>query len=230
MSKARKTDATLRDWLGDEIKGMPPAELTAALDALYAAGPEEEAVEQAQRVLDERLEGELPPTIYYDVIEDAPFSPIFVATGPHGLVSVDFGITEEDFLQYVRDRTGGEMQRSAEQVARCSREIRDYLQGEREEMDIEVDLSTVTPFQRAVLEEALRVPRGQVATYSEIAQRIGKPTATRAVGQALRRNPAPIVVPCHRVVSSDGTLGGYGGKMGSRRKIELLRLEGVVFA
>lgn len=230
MSKQPKADATLRNWLGDEVEGLPPAELVMELDALFAAGPGEAAIERAQQALAQRLEDQLPPTIYYGVIEDAPFSPIYVATGLHGLVSVDFGVTQEEFLTNVRKHTGGEARRSPEQVARCSREIREYLEGDRTDLDIEVDLSAVTPFQRSVLEEATRVPRGQVATYGEIAQRIGQPKASRAVGQALRRNPVPIVVPCHRVVSSDGTLGGYGGKLGSRRKIELLRLEGVVFA
>lgn len=230
MSKQQEVDATLRDWLGDEVKGLPPADLAAALDALYAAGPGNAAIERAQHALAGRLDGELPPAIYYDVIEDAPFSPIYVATGPEGLVSVDFGVDQEEFLDYVRKQTGGEPRRSAQQVAPYSNEIREYLDGEREQLDIAVDLSMVTPFQRSVLEEATRVPRGQVATYGEIAQRLGKPKASRAVGQALRRNPVPIVVPCHRVVNADGTLGGYGGKLGSRRKIELLRLEGVVFA
>ncbi|MBN2503327.1 MAG: MGMT family protein, partial [Anaerolineales bacterium] len=72
--------------------------------------------------------------------------------------------------------------------------------------------------------------RGQVATYSEIAKTIGKPKASRAVGQALRRNPIPIVIPCHRVIASDGTLGGYAGVMGDKRKIKLLKLEGVMLA
>ncbi len=97
-------------------------------------------------------------------------------------------------------------------------------------MELSVDLSSITPFQRSVLKETSNIPRGQVATYAEIAKRIGKPKAVRAVGQALRRNPIPIAVPCHRVIASDGTLGGYAGKLGDKRKVALLRLEGVVFA
>jgi methylated-DNA-[protein]-cysteine S-methyltransferase len=81
-----------------------------------------------------------------------------------------------------------------------------------------------------VLNAARQVPRGQVATYGEIAERIGKPRAFRAVGQALRNNPIPIVIPCHRVINADGTLGGYGGKVGSQRKIQLLQLEGAILA
>jgi len=71
------------------------------------------------------------------------------------------------------------------------------------------------------------VPRGKVTTYGTIAAKMGKPGASRAVGAALRANPTPIVVPCHRVVKQDGTLGGYGGPTGTGRKAELLRKEGV---
>lgn len=230
MNKKVKDDATLRDWLGDEVQGLPPAELAAGLDALYAAGPGEQVISAAQEALAARLQEVLPPSIYYDVIEDTHFGPIYVAAGPHGLVSVDFGVSENEFLDYLYKQVGGEPRHSPKKVERYKAEIRGYLLGEQEAFDLEVDLSPLTDFQRRVLEEARRVPRGQVATYAEIAERIGSPKAARAVGQALRRNPVPIVVPCHRVVNSDGTLGGYGGKLGNRRKVELLKLEGVVFA
>jgi methylated-DNA-[protein]-cysteine S-methyltransferase len=215
-------------WVEDQ--GAAPDSVARAADALYAAGPDEDSVQKAQRALAGRLEAELPPTIYYDIIEDTPFSPIYLAAGPHGLVSLDFGVPEGDFLAYVRKQTGGEPRPSAEAMAGYVAAVRDYVLGKTQDMPLTVDLRGVTPFQRQVLEEARRVPRGQVSTYGDIARRIGKPRAFRAVGQALRRNPVPIVVPCHRVVASDGTLGGYGGKLGNTRKIQLLKLEGVVFA
>jgi O-6-methylguanine DNA methyltransferase len=74
---------------------------------------------------------------------------------------------------------------------------------------------------------ASEVPRGKVTTYGEIASKMGRPGASRAVGAALRANPTPVVVPCHRVVKRDGELGGYGGPKGTGRKAELLRAEGV---
>jgi len=215
-------------WI--EEKGGAPDILAETLEALYATGPDDEATQRAQRALARRLEAELPPAIYYDIIEDTPFSPIYLAAGPHGLVSLDFGIPEGDFLAYVHKQSGGEPRPSTEAMAGYVAAVRDYVLGKTHDMPLTVDLSGVTPFQRQVLEEARRVPRGQVSTYGEIARRIGKPKAFRAVGQALRRNPVPIVVPCHRVVASDGTLGGYGGKLGNTRKIQLLKLEGVVFA
>lgn len=80
-----------------------------------------------------------------------------------------------------------------------------------------------TPFQRKVWKELLRIPSGTTISYAELARRIGKPTAMRAVAQACARNPLPVVIPCHRVIRSDGSLGGYSG--GRRRKRQLLTLE-----
>jgi methylated-DNA-[protein]-cysteine S-methyltransferase len=125
---------------------------------------------------------------------------------------------------------GSPVLRSQERVEAVAGQIGQYLDGSRQSFELEVDLSTVTPFQRRVLEAATRVPAGVVATYGEIARRIGKPRAARAVGQALARNPVPIVVPCHRVVAADGSLTGYSGRGGIETKAQLLRLEGAALA
>jgi methylated-DNA-[protein]-cysteine S-methyltransferase len=100
-----------------------------------------------------------------------------------------------------------------------------YLQGRRRTFDLPVDLRHLTPFQQRVLHAAQAVPRGQVSTYGQIARRIGRPRAARAVGQALGSNPIPIVIPCHRVLASDGSLHGYSGRGGIKTKAWLLRLE-----
>jgi methylated-DNA-[protein]-cysteine S-methyltransferase len=86
-----------------------------------------------------------------------------------------------------------------------------------------------TPFQKSVWAEIARIPKGKVITYKELAIRIGKPKAVRAVANAVGANPNPITVPCHRVVRSDGTLGGYSGPGGARAKKKLLAKEGVIF-
>jgi O-6-methylguanine DNA methyltransferase len=86
---------------------------------------------------------------------------------------------------------------------------------------------TVSKFAARVYALTSEVPRGKVTTYGEIAKRMGKPKASRAVGASLRCNPTPIIVPCHRVVKGDGTLGGYGGSKGTPRKVELLKGEDV---
>ena len=88
-------------------------------------------------------------------------------------------------------------------------------------------LSSLPSFQRAVLLECARIPKGQTRTYSQIARAIGKPHAARAVGNALAKNPLAPIIPCHRVVRSDGKLGGYSAKGGMDRKRMMLEREGV---
>lgn len=105
-------------------------------------------------------------------------------------------------------------------------EIQEYFRGKRKDLrDIPVDLSDSTRFERRVYEATRHIPFGKVATYGQIARAIGKPNAQRAVGQALGKNPIGIVIPCHRVVASDG-LGGFTGGLEYKKK--LLRHEGVL--
>lgn len=213
-------------WL--EGKHASNDALTLTLDALYASGPNPEATRLAKLALENSLSKIAP--IYYDRIDNTPLGPVWVATGPRGLVAVEYNGSEQNFLGYLAKVTNGKPQRSAEKVAAAKKMLLVYLHGESKRIELDVDLSGITPFQRRVLEETRKVPRGQVSTYAEIARRIGQPKAVRAVGQALRRNPIPIVVPCHRVIASDGSLGGYGGELRSKRKLQLLMLEGVALA
>ncbi len=101
--------------------------------------------------------------------------------------------------------------------------ILEYLDGKRPRFDFSLDVDDLTDFGRSVLEVVRDIPFGTLRSYKWVADRIGHPTATRPVGQALSHNPLPIVVPCHRVVNSDGTLGGYsgGGPDMKRRLIEI---------
>lgn len=103
--------------------------------------------------------------------------------------------------------------------------LRRYLQGEPVEFDFPVDLGGLGRFTGKVLEETRKVPYGKTASYGTIARRIGNAAAARAVGQALHRNPVPVVIPCHRIVKGDGSLGGFG--MGLDLKVRLLAREGV---
>ena len=89
-----------------------------------------------------------------------------------------------------------------------------------------IESEALTDFQKDVLLETLNVPRGTVMTYKELARRIGKPRAYRAVGNALRANPFAPEVPCHRIVRSDNSIGGYSGRKDSRKKAKLLSAEG----
>ncbi len=107
-------------------------------------------------------------------------------------------------------------------LAEAKRQIEEYFAGGRREFDLPLALEG-TEFQRRVWAELRRIPFGETISYGELAARIGKPMASRAVGAANGRNPAPVVVPCHRVISHDGKLGGYGG--GLPVKQALLDLE-----
>ncbi len=103
--------------------------------------------------------------------------------------------------------------------------LRSYLSGETVTFPHQLDLADATPFQRAVWEVARRIPYGETRSYAWCAHQIGKPGAARAVGTALGRNPVPIVIPCHRVVTSSGGLGGYAGGLAMKRR--LLEMEGL---
>ena len=106
--------------------------------------------------------------------------------------------------------------------------IQGYLEGHDVELPIScLELDRCSQFQRTVLMAEMTIPRGRVAAYSELAAHIGRPRAARAVGTALARNPFPLIIPCHRTVRSDGSLGGFGGGLDMKRA--LLDMEGVAF-
>ncbi|MCX5805591.1 MAG: methylated-DNA--[protein]-cysteine S-methyltransferase [Proteobacteria bacterium] len=103
-----------------------------------------------------------------------------------------------------------------------------YLKGERIDFDVEVDISHLGEFTRKVLEELRKIPYGEVASYSRIGKILGYKNAGRAVGQAVSRNPVPIVIPCHRVIREDGSIGGFS--MGVKIKEKLLAKEGTRYS
>ena len=111
-------------------------------------------------------------------------------------------------------------------VAACYRQMREYFAGQRRDFDLKLDWGGATEFHRSVWAELLKIPYGKTASYSEIAERIGHPSAVRAVGLANRENPIAIVVPCHRVIGKAGELRGYF--YGLDTKMRLLRLENPV--
>jgi methylated-DNA-[protein]-cysteine S-methyltransferase len=151
---------------------------------------------------------------------------LFIGLTDHGLVSLQFVDTEDEFRARIEQRTQALIVYAPEKLEEATQQVEEYLSGERGAFELPVDISSMTPFQQTVLDEVAKVPRGEVVTYGELAKRIGKPRAARAVGQALGSNPVPIVVPCHRVIASDGSLGGYSGRRGVETKATLLTLEG----
>ncbi len=119
------------------------------------------------------------------------------------------------------------LRRDPDALSGAETELNEYFAGERLEFDVRLDLRRASDFELEVLSETQRIPFGSTVSYGELAGRIGRPGAARAVGNALRHNPVPILVPCHRVVRADGGLGGYGGPSGTPAKERLLALEGV---
>jgi methylated-DNA-[protein]-cysteine S-methyltransferase len=112
---------------------------------------------------------------------------------------------------------------STERFAYLTDRLQRYFSGEIVDFPDELDLSAATPFQQKVWQAARRIAYGQTRSYGWLAAQVGKPYAARAVGQAMSRNPLPIIVPCHRVISSDGSLGGFSS--GLELKKSLLQLE-----
>ena len=156
----------------------------------------------------------------------SPLGPVFAAVNQRGLCALDFGRRENEFLARFDPLT--RLEKNPNAVERVLMQLREYFAGDRSSFNLPVDISQLTPFQRSVLDVASRIAPGQVWTYHRVAQELGRPHASRPVGGALARNPIPIVIPCHRVVASDGSLGGYSGGSGLKAKRWLLRLEGAL--
>jgi methylated-DNA-[protein]-cysteine S-methyltransferase len=163
--------------------------------------------------------------VAYD-FTDSPIGRLLVAASGRGVCRISFDPEPERELDALAHAFGTRVLRAPGPVDAVRRELDEYFEGTRTDFDLPVDLSPLPGFQRAVLEELVLVPYGQMDTYGGLARRLGKPRAARAVGGALNRNPIPIVVPCHRIVGASGSLVGYAG--GLERKQVLLGLEGAL--
>ena len=141
-------------------------------------------------------------------IIDSPVGPLRVAWNARGVSEVSGEPDDEAFETRFRARTGRRARRVAALPADLARRIDRRLAGDRRNR-IDLDLRGSTPFEQAVWMKALEIPRGEVRPYGWIAAEIGRPKAVRAVGTALGHNPVPLIVPCHRVVRSDGMIGQY---------------------
>ena len=116
------------------------------------------------------------------------------------------------------------MERETPVLRETKKQLQAYFSGDLREFDVPIRLEG-TPFRLKVWQALQQIPYGQVISYGELARRIGQPAACRAVGGANHHNPISIIVPCHRVIAADGTIGGYGGGIELKRK--LLKLEGI---
>ncbi len=156
---------------------------------------------------------------------DSPIHTISLVASEQGLLRVSFGPS-----QSVEDELGIEVavnsQSSNKLLSIARDEIVAYLGGELREFSLPIDWRLVTRFQSLVLHATAQIPFGQVHTYGELAQKIGKPRAARAIGGAMARNPFPLIIPCHRVVNAARSLHGYSAPGGLETKAWLLTLEG----
>ncbi len=162
-------------------------------------------------------------------LENTPIGIIWVAATTWGLVSISLWDDEPRFLAEVNRLTEEPLDLTGDPgpiVTAALTEIDAYLRGELREFTTPIDWSILKAFQRAALELVYAVPYGQKTSYGAIADKMGKPGAVRAVGQANANNPIPIIIPCHRILGTDGKLHGYGARGGIETKAWLLRLEG----
>lgn len=145
---------------------------------------------------------------------ESPLGPLTLLVSARGVRAIHYG-----------DVPGPAGAVDSDRPARpLAQQLNEYFRGRRRDFNLPLDLQG-TPFQQKVWRALLRIPYGKTASYADIARAIRRPHAFRAVGGANRRNPLPIVVPCHRVIGSDGALVGYGGRSGLGIKAQLLALE-----
>jgi methylated-DNA-[protein]-cysteine S-methyltransferase len=161
----------------------------------------------------------------YDLAE-TPVGTLLVGATDRGLCRIMFKPDPETARERLARDFGPRVLRSSKPVERVRLELDEYFAGRRTEFDLELDLRAVPDFNLQVLRELAHVPYGQVTTYGTLARRVGHPSAARAVGTVMNRNPIPIVLPCHRVIGSNGKLVGYGGGLDVKER--LLRLEGAL--
>jgi methylated-DNA-[protein]-cysteine S-methyltransferase len=161
----------------------------------------------------------------FDIV-DSPVGPLLVAASDRGLASISYDTDPEQLLERLARIAGPCVLRSPRSVDEARRELDQYFEGKRRAFDLTLDLRALPPFTVSVLQKLAQVPYGETTTYGELASRVGRATAARAVGTVMNRNRIPIVLPCHRVVGAGGNLVGYAG--GLDRKLALLQLEGAL--
>ncbi|OBB22858.1 cysteine methyltransferase [Mycolicibacterium peregrinum] len=149
---------------------------------------------------------------------DSPVGPLLVAATDQGLVRVAYASEDHDaVLQQLADKISPRILRAPTRLDTVARELDEYFAGIRRTFDIVLDWRLSAGFRSTVLHHLPEIAYGQTASYAAVAQLAGNPKAVRAVGTACATNPLPVVVPCHRVVRSDGAMGGYLGGVEAKR-------------
>src|SRR5512133_1237222 len=156
---------------------------------------------------------------------DSPVGRLLLAATEQGLIRVAYEIEDHDqVLQSLSERVSPRILRAPRQLDQVARKLSEYFSGVRRDFVLPLDFRLAHGFRREVLGHLVMIEYGNTETYSKVAAATGHPRAVRAVGSARATNPMPVIVPCHRVLRSDGKLGGYVG--GVQIKAALLSLEG----
>jgi len=200
--------------------------LHSQLHLLSIPAGDDQGLHAARRALDARVAGKNRPRLAMDVWH-SPVGDIRIGKTDKGVVLVEFVRPEERDTLTSRWQTAFTLASGGPEVADLIHNLEDYLNGKRRDLGWMIDEALMrSDFQREVLHATAEVPYGTVVTYQGIAEIIGQPKAVRAVAQALRHNPVPIHIPCHRVIGSDGSLTGYAGNLVEIKK-QILAVEGI---
>ncbi|AXG14468.1 methylated-DNA--[protein]-cysteine S-methyltransferase [Intrasporangium calvum] len=215
-------DVLATNLLGADLTGsdLTGSDLTGS--DLTGSSAEEVPVRLRERLV-ARAGAEHGLDVLYRVV-DSPLGPLLLAATEAGLVRVAYAAQDHDaVLSDLADRIGSRILRTGSGLDEVARQLDAFFTGALVSVEVPLDLRLATGFRRQVLEHLRHIPAGQTETYAEVARGAGSPRAVRAVGTACATNPVPIVVPCHRVVRTDGSLGGYLG--GAEAKAWLLARE-----
>jgi methylated-DNA-[protein]-cysteine S-methyltransferase len=193
-------------------------ETTAVLAAAFG-DDEASALERLRADLAVRAQASGILDVAYRTL-DSPAGTLLLIATERGLVRVAFSIEDHDaVLGSIADRVSPRVLHAPGRLDPVARELEEYFAGERHDFELPLDWRLCGGFRLAVLHELTEIGYGQTASYAAVAQRVGNPKAVRAVGTACATNPLPIVVPCHRVLRSDGALGGYRGGVEVKRAL-----------
>ena len=169
------------------------------------------------------------PKIYLGELNNTPLGNLHLAASDLGLLAVEWAVSRPELDSYLR-RLGRPVEANARKLRLYTKELLEYLEGKRRKFTFEIDWPALSPFQRKAMQAVYAIPYGETRTYAGIAAQIGCPHAYRAVGRANATNPMPLVIPCHRVIGTDGKLHGYGGGAGLPTKEWLLKMEGALLS
>jgi methylated-DNA-[protein]-cysteine S-methyltransferase len=195
------------------------------IEQLLRGGDAREAARRAAERATEAARAEGLADVSY-ALEPSPLGDLLVAVTPRGLVRLAYEGAEntDEALEELARMISPRVLEAPAALDEVRRELDEYFAGKRHDFDIPVDWRLSDGFTRRVLRATARIPYGQLLSYKQVAAKAGSPRGSRAAGNALGSNRIPIVVPCHRVIHADGTLGGYTGSI--ERKEYLLELEG----